>query len=79
MVDTQQTAGTKQTRFAEREQQDGEVVIMAKANANALEDPVSTVLKGDPALKLNLDYYNIPESQLKMSNDKNAILNCKLS
>ena len=62
MVDTQQTAGTKQTRFAEREQQDGEVVIMAKANA--LEDPISTVLKGDPALKLNLDYYNIPESQL---------------
>ena len=61
MVDTQQTAGTKQTRCAEREQQDGEVVIMAKANA--LEDPISTVLKGDPALKLNLDYYNIPESQ----------------
>ena len=62
MVDTQQIAGTKQTRCAEREQQDGEVVIMAKANA--LEDPISTVLKGDPALKLNLDYYNIPESQL---------------
>ena len=61
MVDTQQTAGTKQTRCAEREQQDGEVVIMAKANA--LEDPISTVLKGDPALKLNLDYYIIPESQ----------------